>query len=88
MTITLKLFASLVRRVSGRMKELSCSEVVAGRPLLLEIPENSTVQDLVNLIELSPTEVKVIYINARAQRINYTLRAGDEVGIFPLVGGG
>jgi molybdopterin converting factor small subunit len=39
-------------------------------------------------LQIREKEVKVTFVNGRARADMYRLRAGDEVGIFPPVGGG
>jgi len=50
--------------------------------------ESATLADLVKLAELPREEVKMFFVNGRARPIDWPLEPGDEVGIFPLIGGG
>jgi len=79
MNVRVKLYATLSRYVSG---------VTSGSPLEVELPEDSTLADLVARLALPPQEVKVIFVNGRAREPDYRLAPGDEVGIFPPIGGG
>ncbi|MBN2005550.1 MAG: MoaD/ThiS family protein [Anaerolineae bacterium] len=79
MEISVKLFATLQRYRP---------EVAAGEPFAMELPEESTLADLVALLQIRANEVKVTFVNGRARAEVYRLKAGDEVGIFPPVGGG
>jgi sulfur carrier protein ThiS len=54
----------------------------------VELPENSTIVDLVRHLEIRENEIKVTFVNGRARAELYRLKSGDEVGIFPPVGGG
>ena len=60
----------------------------AGSRLEVELPEGSTLTDLVTYLALPKEQVKVLFVNAKAQELNYRLEPGDEVGIFPPIGGG
>jgi molybdopterin converting factor small subunit len=44
--------------------------------------------DLVNRLKLPMDEAKLFFVKGRARPIDWPLKAGDEVGIFPLIGGG
>jgi len=63
-------------------------EQPAGAPFEVELPPGATLADLVRQLHLPPQEVKVIFVNARAQPLSYSLNPDDEVGIFPPIGGG
>ena len=59
-----------------------------GTPLEVEIEQGSTLDDLVEKFNLPRAEVKVTFVNARAQPLSYALQPDDEIGIFPPIGGG
>jgi len=42
----------------------------------------------VNGLKLPREEVKLFFVKGRARPIDWPLESGDEVGIFPLIGGG
>ena len=79
MLIQVKLFATL-RRYAG--------DTLPGQPIPVELPAGATLQDLVDQLDLPPEETKVVFVNARAQELDWVLQEGDEVGIFPPIGGG
>ncbi len=79
MQVNVKLFASLQRYKP---------DVFAGEVFQVELPEGSTLADLVAHLEIRANEVKVMFVNGRARAEMYRLQNGDEVGIFPPVGGG
>lgn len=54
----------------------------------LEIPEKSTVKDVINILNLPENEVKVIFVNGKHEKKDYVLNDGDRVAFFPAVGGG
>ena len=88
MKIHVKLFATIARRVSGPILARYPQGVRAGSPLEVELPESSTLADLVAHLGLTREELKLTFVNGRAQELEYHLVPGDEVGIFPPVGGG
>ncbi len=79
MRIRVKLFATLGRRIAGG---------AAGDLFPVEVPEGSTIADLIHRLNLPQEEVKVTFINARARPLDWPLQPEDEVGIFPPIGGG
>jgi sulfur carrier protein ThiS len=84
MQVQVKLFASLARRGPERIQ----GEIRAGQPFPVELPAGGRVQDLLRHLALPDGEVKVVLVNARARTPDHALSDGDEVSIFPLVGGG
>ena len=79
MLVKVKLFASL-RRYSGEKR--------AGTPVEVEVPEGGTVLDLLSCLEIPPEEAHLTFVNGIAQPQDWKLRPGDEIGIFPPIGGG
>ena len=88
MKVSVKLFATLARRVPAHIVAQQPQPVRAGMPWEVELPQGSTLADLVAHLELPPEELKVMFVNGRARSPDYVLQSGDEVGIFPPVGGG
>ncbi len=79
MKIRVKFFAALCRYFD---------DAVPGVPFEVELPEGSTMADLVSQLNLPREEVKVFFVNGRARPAEWPLEPGDEVGIFPLIAGG
>jgi sulfur carrier protein ThiS len=88
MQIQAKLFATLIRMVPDEVRERYPQLTRAGSPADVELPEGSTLADLVDHLGLPPEKVRVIFVNGRVRQRDYILVSGDEVGIFPPVGGG
>ena len=83
MVVTVKLYAGLARRAAETSPNAS-----AGSPIEIELPEGATVADLIAKLELPEDEIKVTFVNGRACPRDRELEPGDEVGIFPPIGGG
>ncbi len=79
MRVRVKVFATLREYVPNQRP---------GSPFEIELPDGATLDDLVKQLHLPQEEVKVTFVNARAQPLSYVLNADDEVGIFPPIGGG
>ena len=88
MIIYVKLFANLVRRVSADVTNKHSKKLIAGTPLEIELPENSSITDLLSYLALQRREVVAVFVGGRAREFDYMLAPGDQVGIFPPLGGG
>jgi ThiS family. len=54
----------------------------------VELAEGTTAGQLLTILNLPPNLVKVVFVNGIIRDGNYVLQDGDEVGMFPPVGGG
>jgi molybdopterin synthase sulfur carrier subunit len=88
MKVYVKLYATLARSVAGPALAQHPEGMRAGSRIEVELPESSTLADLVDYLALPRRDVKVFFVNGRAQDSDYRLQAGDEVGLFPPIGGG
>jgi molybdopterin converting factor small subunit len=77
--VQVKLFATLRR---------FAPDVPPGKVCAVDLPDGATLQDLVNRLGIPSEETKVAFVNGRAQEMDFVLKPGDEVGIFPPIGGG
>jgi molybdopterin converting factor small subunit len=78
-TVQVKLFATLRRQ---------CPDLGIGEAMTVELPEGATVEELVKHLQLPEGAVKVVFVNNAVRKPDDPLSDGDEVGIFPPVGGG
>ncbi len=74
MEIKVRLFATLR---TGRAKEL-----------MLTVPEETSPQQIIEVLEIDPADVAILLINGRDGLLTTPLQVGDVVSIFPPVGGG
>ena len=81
MQVTVKLHAMLGERYAPK-------GIAPGDPFTVDLPDRSTVADLVAQLSIRANEVKVAYVNGQARAEQYRLRPDDEVGFFPPIGGG
>ena len=79
MQVTVRLFASLSRYSPGGLP---------GTPFKKRLPISANLQDLVDLLGIPAEEIKVPFVNGLIRELDYALKPGDEVGIFPPIGGG
>jgi molybdopterin synthase sulfur carrier subunit len=79
MQVTVKLYATL-RRYS-KAENINDS-------FDIELKDGAIVNDLVEAVGIPTEEVKLTFINGRVQEPDWILQPGDQVGIFPPIGGG
>jgi molybdopterin converting factor small subunit len=79
MHVTVKLYATLSRFGQGER---------AGTPFTIELSKNATLQQLIDQLKIPPEESRVMFVNGIIKEFEYDLKDGDEVGIFPPIGGG
>ena len=79
MRILVKLFASLSRFSPGELP---------GAPFELNLPEAATVKALTDRLGIPSEETKISFVNGLIRDPDWILQQGDEVGIFPPIGGG
>jgi molybdopterin converting factor small subunit len=60
----------------------------AGTPVEIELPKDSTMVDLLTYLALEKGETIIAYVDGRIRTLDYHLIEGDQVGIFPPLGGG
>jgi len=78
-SIQVKLFATLRRQYP---------DLGIGEAMSVAVPDEATIADLVERLNLPDGQVKVVFVNGTIRQKDHGLSEGDEVGIFPPVGGG
>lgn len=58
------------------------------RERVSEYPEGTTVEAIIRSLGIDPEEVGVTMINSRHCTLDQTPAEGDQVAIFPEIGGG
>ena len=79
MRVHVKLYAGLERLLA---------EAESAVPFEVQLAEGATVGDMLVHLELSQRIVKLAFVNGRSRSMEHLLGDGDEVGLFPPVGGG
>ncbi|MCL4488026.1 MAG: MoaD/ThiS family protein [Chloroflexi bacterium] len=79
MHVNVKLFANLLTHVA---------DAKVGVPFPVDLPDGATVGDLIRLLKLPADQIKVTFVNGRSRSDDWRLESGDEIGIFPPIGGG
>jgi molybdopterin converting factor small subunit len=88
MKVSVKLFASFTKTVSDVILAQHPQGIRAGIPIEVELPSNSTLADLAEILALPREQIKVTFVNGISRELDHRLHSGDEIGIFPPVGGG
>ncbi len=78
-TVRVKLFATLRRHYP---------DLGIGETMPVGLPDGATIGQLIEHLSVPANEVKVVFVNGIVQQEKYALSDGDEVGVFPPVGGG
>ena len=81
MNITVRLFA-------GLKCENETMDCYGKNDFKIEIAEKLTLQELLTILGVPTSVAKIIFVNGLNQPLTYTLTSGDEVSVFPPVGGG
>ncbi len=79
MKITVKLYATLARFSAGGL---------AGTPFEVDLPDSARLHLLVSQLGIPNEETRVVFVNGLTRDMDWVLQPGDEVGIFPPIGGG
>jgi molybdopterin synthase sulfur carrier subunit len=77
MKLEIRLFATLRLYMNGVRADGS-----------LDVVEEATVADIVEMLGLPNDQVRLVFVNGRHVGRDHVLVEGDRVGIFPPVGGG
>lgn len=54
----------------------------------LDLEDGSAVETLLPLLGLEAADIKLVFVNSKNCGLDTLLAEGDQVGIFPAVGGG
>lgn len=59
-----------------------------GKLLDLEVREGSTVLDVLEMLKINQDEIAILLVNGRDGGVDVQLVDGDNLSLFPPVGGG
>lgn len=59
-----------------------------GERFPVDLQDGASMRDLVRQLGLPEEQVKLVFVNGLVQELGHILADGDEIGIFPPVGGG
>jgi sulfur carrier protein ThiS len=52
-----------------------------------DVPEGTTVKDLVDKLSLPADEIKIMFVNSKEVEANTVLKDGDQIAFSPVTGG-
>ena len=58
------------------------------KPTLNDVPEGTTVAEIVKRLNIPEKEIKIIMVNSRQSPLEAELHDNDRLALFPAVGGG
>ena len=69
---------------------IGCDRTIVDDRSWAEIPEGSTVRDVLRMIKCSPAKAKILLVSVNGERakLGFELHEGDVLGFFSLVSGG
>jgi len=79
MIVKVKLFATLRKYLPG---------LELGKAADINLEPDSSIADLYNFLQIPLEEIKLAYVNGIYCEPDTILKDGDEIGIFPPIGGG
>lgn len=62
---------------------------IGGAPSIeVEIKPGRTIQQVLGQLGVPPEQTRIIFVNNRAAGLSQTLQGGEQLGVFPAIGGG
>ena len=86
--VTVRVYAMLPGKLARRCPERLPVGFHAGMPFGVEITGPPIPASVLTELKLRREEVLNVFVNGRSTAMEAPLSAGDEVGLFPPVGGG
>lgn len=59
-----------------------------GATVEVDLLEGASIEILLARLGVPPAEARMLFVNGRARPLEWVLQPGDEVGVFPPIGGG
>jgi molybdopterin converting factor small subunit len=88
MKVYLKIFSILAKKLSAVFKEQYPQGLKGGTVVELDLPDKSSILNLMDNLNLRSNNKYLVFVNGKSQEKNYLLSEGDQIGIFPPIGGG
>jgi molybdopterin converting factor small subunit len=88
MKVYLKIFSVLANKLSDVLKSQYPEGLKAGTVVELDLPSTSSISNLMDNLNLRSNNKYLIFVNGKSQKHDYLLSEGDQIGIFPPIGGG
>ncbi|WP_027365387.1 MoaD/ThiS family protein [Desulfotruncus alcoholivorax] len=79
MLVEVRLFSGLEKYLTGKR---------FGEPVPVELNEGETIKGLLKQMGIPEKDVFNILVDGRHQSLDYTVKGGERISLFPPVGGG
>lgn len=79
MTVKVRLYATLRRYMPS---------VELGKSVEIQVPDGATVGVLLDVLSIPRDEMRTCYVAGLYRGIEHPLQEGDDVALFPPIGGG
>lgn len=74
--VQVKLYATLRKYVGGTAS------------VEVDIDPGQTIETLLEQLGVPPDQTRIIFVNSRAAGLSHPLQGGEQVSVFPAIGGG
>ena len=54
----------------------------------VEIEPGQTIEQVLSQLGVPPGQTRIIFVNSRAAALTDRLQGGEQIGVFPAIGGG
>ena len=71
-----------------RVKLFATLRINREKEALLDLPEGTTVGQIIENLNIKKEEVTIIFVNGRSAKLDHNLANDDTLSLFPPVGGG
>lgn len=88
MKIYLKVFATLAQKLSESLGEACPDGFKSGSDIELDMPVESSIAALLDRLDLQNKGWLLVLVNGQVKKKDYRMCEGDQIGIFPPIGGG
>jgi molybdopterin converting factor small subunit len=62
---------------------------IGGEPSVeVEIESGQTIRQVLGRLGVPADQTRIIFVNNRAADLSYALQGGEQLGVFPAIGGG
>ena len=62
---------------------------IGGAPSVeVDVQPGETIRQVLDRLGIPVAQTRIVFVNNRAADLSYPLRGGEQVGVFPAIGGG
>jgi len=64
------------------------SHVGGARSIEVDVERGRTVGEVLEQLGVPPAQSRIVFVNNRGSTLSHRLQGGEQVGVFPAIGGG